>query len=158
MFFGCCKFEHLIADILSSMNLQEEIRMIIGEYGLKKVYLAVQEELLSNYLHFSRVYSKPVACIYGIFQKSDNKCIYIGCSIDLENRINWHHSGYIEYPKRKVYDTIRQLGGWNMCYFRILEPLDDITNMFLREKFYITLYSPIGNTVAPPDRIVLRRQ
>jgi len=53
------------------MNLQQEIRKIIAEFGFKKVNLAFQEELFSNYLYFSRVYSKPIQCIYGIFQKSD---------------------------------------------------------------------------------------
>jgi hypothetical protein len=140
------------------MTLLRDIRKLIGEYGLRRVHLALEHELLSDYLYFSRIYNKPVQCIYGIFHNSDNKCIYIGCSLDLYNRIDWHYCGYEEFPKRKVYNTIRQLGGWDNCYFKILEQLNDITNIYLREKYFMELYSPIGNTVAPPDRILICRR
>lgn len=118
-------------------------------------YINSYDTSFSTYLYLSSVFNNDIMCIYGIFNKIDNSCIYIGSTTCLQNRIPWHHEEYQLFPERKLYRHVRTSGGWNTFYFKILEQLSDITNIYLREKLYINILAPSANSISPPNKIIL---
>lgn len=75
--------------------------------------------------------------IYGIFRKSDDKCVYIGQSIDCERRIRLHLYGYSNTPienKDDYYADIIEKHGFNSTEFRLS-----------REAFWINVFEPEWN-------------
>ena len=134
--------------------MDKEIKTIVSKYGYQETYSALYKELLSDYLYLSDLFRTPVKCIYGIYSNNKNTCIYIGCSLNFQNRISWHHYESNLYPKRKLYKSILQSGGWDKYSFRILENLEDITGIFEKETMYIQKLSPIANTLLPPNKLL----
>ena len=125
---------------------------MLAKYGHKAIHIELYEEMLSTYLYLSYVFMKPVKCIYGIYSKFNNTCIYVGCSTNFYNRIQWHHYEYALYPKRKLYQTITLTGGWNNYYFKLIENIENINTIFLKEHHYIKELSPTSNTLSPPKK------
>lgn len=130
--------------------MEEDICALIASYGFQNVYTTFQEILFSNFMYLNRIFQESITCIYGIFRKSDNSCIYIGCSIHLHNRVQWHYHDYDNLSKRKLYKIIRESGGWQKYYFKVLEKIDDTNIMYARESYYIKTLKPIGNSIMPP--------
>ena len=135
--------------------MEKELAVITSKYGLAVIHNKVYNEMLMTYLYLSKVYMNPVSCIYGIYETANMKCIYIGSTLDFENRINWHHKEYDDYPKRKLYKYVRSSGGWNGFTFRLLEPIEDTRVLFQRERYYIDLLLPTTNMLSPPQRLLL---
>ncbi len=135
--------------------MQSELRDLITRYGLQEVCLALQEEMSSLYLDLHQIFADQTPCIYGIYKTMSTTCIYVGCTLNLTNRISWHHQESTLFPTRKLYKTIRENGGWSSYSFRILETLQTHTQIHHKESEWIQRLSPIGNSIKPPQRTYL---
>jgi hypothetical protein len=132
--------------------MQQEIQQLLSHYPISQVHSALYEEMLDTYLYLSSIYQNPVCCIYAIYHKSTNKCIYVGATLDLNNRISWHHHEYKLFPKRKLYSKIQKTGGWDSYKFKLLESIENIAFLYNRERYYIQLLSPSSNMLSPPNK------
>jgi hypothetical protein len=76
------------------------------------------------------------------------KDIYIGSTINIEQRKTVHYSNYYNidspYYALKVYSFIRSNGGFNNFHFVTIEeyPCDDKKELRKRERYYQDLYKP----------------
>ena len=95
-----------------------------------------------------------VSCIYRISHKLDyeNENVYIGSTVDLYKRKREHkHSCINEKSKNykfKLYQYIRENGGWDNFQFTILRVCNDADKKVLikLEQSFIDVYEPTLNT------------
>jgi hypothetical protein len=132
--------------------MEYDLRKLLSRYPLSQVHTCLYQELLDTYLYLSSVFHSPICCIYAIYHKSTNNCIYVGATLDFHNRISWHHHEYTLFPNRNLYKEIRSKGGWNSYSFKLLESIDDPTFLYNRERHFIHLLSPSTNMLSPPNR------
>ena len=132
-------------------ELRSELRTLIAKHGLQSVSHALNNEMYYTYLYLQNIYSTHLSCIYGIFDKVSDKCVYIGCSLDFTNRITWHFQEYHLFPNRKLYKLIKDAGGWPVFSFKIIENITEHHHIYHRERFWIKHYSPPGNSINPPS-------
>jgi hypothetical protein len=131
--------------------MMQELQTLISKHGLESVHNALNKDMYHTYLYLQNIFTSDLSCIYGIFHKSSDLCIYIGCSIDFTNRINWHYQEYHLFPNRKLYKIIKDSGGWNNYSFKIIENISDHSSLYDRERFWIKQFAPNGNTIQPPS-------
>jgi hypothetical protein len=146
-------FQKLIPSYIHAfpISMIEDLRKIISQHGLQSVHDVLNKEMYHTYLYLQNIFSQDISCIYGIFNKTSDVCIYIGCSIDFTNRINWHYQEYCLFPNRKLYKIIKESGGWDHYIFKIIENLTDHRHLYDRERFWIKHYRPNGNTLHHPS-------
>lgn len=132
--------------------MEEELRQLIEKYGICSVHKRLYDIMFSEFGYLSWIFEEKVACVYGIFRKSDNQCIYVGSSFHYYLRLTRHYHDYSEFPNRKLYRIIRESGGWKNYNFKVIEMLDDISIMYFRENYHFKLLKPIGNSLPPPNR------
>ena len=65
------------------------------------------------------------------------------------------HKEYLLYPQRKIYKVIRESGGWESFSFKIIEHLDQSNDIHFREKYWIAHFKPRGNSISPPNTLIL---
>lgn len=80
--------------------------------------------------------------IYAIFRKSDDLCLYVGQSSEVENRINCHFYRKPRTPEDELHNLIYK--NEVEYYYKILEECDE-TIRGQRERYYIELLKPIYN-------------
>lgn len=80
--------------------------------------------------------------VYAIFRKSDDLCLYVGQSSEIENRIKCH---FYRKP-RNVNDTLHNLiyKDEDNYYYKVLEECDESTRA-QRERYYIEQLKPLYN-------------
>jgi hypothetical protein len=134
--------------------MDQDLQQLLSQHSIIQVHSTLYKEMLDTYIYLSSVYNSPICCIYGIYHTSTKKCIYIGATLDLHNRIPWHHYEYNIFPNRKLYKEIQEGDGWNSYSFKLLESLQETASLFIKEKYYIHLLSPSTNMLSPPNKIL----
>jgi hypothetical protein len=136
----------------SLMNFEDEdtLCILLGIYGFKKVNDFIQRESYKTYINLKTIYEGNICCIYGIYSTSDDSCIYVGSTSNFNSRINSHYRHYDYNPSRNLYKIIREAGGWDNFRFRIIEYIDDLSDIYSRENYHMSLLKPKGNCISAP--------
>lgn len=89
-------------------------------------------------------------CVYGIYRRSDMRCIYVGSSCNYETRKDYHKNHYETKGEYYLYKIMKQNGGWDNHFFMILEERENHIGLVVIERFWYDCLLPIGN-VKPPS-------
>lgn len=90
-------------------------------------------------------------CIYGIFRKSDKKCIYVGSTEDLIKRISMHKQKYDAGYKQHLFHVMNEQGGWDNHFFATLERRSSHEGLNIVESIWYEALKPVGNKINPMD-------
>jgi len=71
--------------------------------------------------------------IYKICHMYDSKLIYVGSTKDFDNIMKQHKLNYNNQKKTRLYDAIRENGGWSKWTFCVIEDCGDIEMKDARE-------------------------
>ena len=93
-------------------------------------------------------YKDKIQCVYGIF--SENKdCVYIGSTNHFHNRKRQHIGVCVNKKSHNytnpLYVYIRENGGFGNFHFKILEIVQDQSELRQKERSFIKMYKPLAN-------------
>lgn len=125
-FLANCKDNKTLIDAQKAIN-QSLFDAGIGRYNKGKIY-----------------------CVKG---KDDEQIVYIGSTVkSLKERWSGHVSFFRQNPHSKWTKLVMENGGTEKFYIQLLEefPCSNLAELNQREKHYIQLYDPAGNTLMSP--------
>ena len=95
--------------------------------------------------------------VYKIVNKTTEELIYIGQTMELSQRIGWHHFDYDTKKYSNLYTYIRHNGGWeNMEFIELAAELTLRKRLLLENAFQLDLqpmFYWICNNTFPPRKV-----
>lgn len=99
--------------------------------------------------------------VYGLRKKETETILYVGSTKNITERKQGHKDKFynptsISY-NFKIYNHIRENGGWEVFEFIILETIEDILTKRIREQFWINKYG-INNLLNEVDAYITEEE
>ena len=132
--------------------IPESLKKYLDDDNCRKEKLSENREIASKLvadIDNSEWIDGTTLCIYGVFRKSDKTCVYIGATEDFTKRVQNHKKAYDSDGKHKLYDIMKENGGFeNHIYIPLEKPENEIGLSF-RESLWWESLKPLGNSVNP---------